>query len=113
MDSEILTEIIKVVKECGTTILGTSYDNLGTKEKSSHRDVVTKYDIENQERIIKHLSKRFPNSGFISEEIEDNTFPSNELAFIIDPIDGTMNFTKDMGYSCVSVACFKNQKPYV
>lgn len=113
MENGILTETIKVVKECGATILGTSYDNLGTKEKSSHRDVVTKYDIENQERIIKHLSKRFPNSGFISEEIEDNTFPSNELVFIIDPIDGTMNFTKDMGYSCVSAACFKNQKPYV
>lgn len=113
MDNEILTEIIKVVKECGTLILGANQDNLNTKEKTSNRDVVTEYDIETQNKIINHLSSKFPEAGFISEELATDAFPSNELVFIIDPIDGTMNLTKDMGYSCISVACFKNRKPYV
>ena len=114
MDKTIVLEsITKVVHECGEDMLTSSINSLKINTKTSNRDVVTEKDLSNQNRIINHLSHEFPEAGFISEEIEGNTFPSNELVFIIDPIDGTMNFTKDMGYSCVSVACFKNQKPYV
>ena len=113
MKEEILTEVVKIVKECGTQLRKTNQQSLEIREKTSIRDVVTEYDVEIQEKVIHYLSERFPKAGFISEEITTNTFPKNELVFIIDPIDGTMNFTKDYGYSCVSVACFKNQKPYV
>ena len=113
MKEEILTEIIKIIKECGTPLLEVNQQTLETKEKTSARDVVTKYDIETQEKIIHYLSGKFKEAGYISEEIATDKFPENELVFIIDPIDGTMNFSKDIGYSCISVACFKNQKPYV
>ena len=110
MDKTIVLEnITKVVHECGEDMLTSSINSLKINTKTSNRDVVTEKDLSNQNRIINHLSHEFPEAGFISEEIEDNTFPSNELVFIIDPIDGTMNFTKDMGYSCVSVACFKTK----
>ena len=113
MKEEILNEIITIVKECGAIVKNANQESLETKTKTSARDVVTNYDVETQNRIIKHLSGKFPNSGFVSEELQNDTFPDNELVFIIDPIDGTMNFTKDMGYSCISVACFKDKKPYV
>ena len=113
MKKEILTEITKVVQECGNLIREVGRKSLDIKEKTSVRDVVTEYDVATQDRIIKHLSGKFPEAGFISEELATDTFPENELVFVIDPIDGTMNFTKDMGYSCISVACFKDKKPYV
>ena len=113
MKEEILTEIIIIIKECGAPLLEVNQQTLETKKKTSARDVVTKYDIVTQERIIHYLSGKFKEAGFISEEIATDKFPENELVFIIDPIDGTMNFAKDTGYSCISVACFKNQKPYV
>ena len=112
MDKEIILEKIKqIVLECGKNLL--SRDIKEINFKTSGRDVVTEYDIKNQDMIIDYLSKEFKEAGFFSEESATDCFPTNELVFVIDPIDGTMNFTKDTGYSCISVACFKNRKPYV
>lgn len=112
MDKNTILEKIKqVVYECGSNLLQHDIKSINTK--TSNRDVITEYDLENQNKIINFLSKEFPDAGFFSEESATNTFPENELVFVIDPIDGTMNFTKDIGYSCISVACFKDKKPYV
>ena len=114
MDKEvILNKTIKIVRSCGENILNRNMDSLEIDTKTSKRDVVTEYDLENQKRIIEYLSKEFPDVGFFSEESATDIFPANKLVFVIDPIDGTMNFTKDIGHSCISVACFKNKKPYV
>ena len=112
MDKEfILKKIEQIVRKCGDNLLQHNIKNINIK--TSNRDVVTEFDIENQKRITKHLSGEFPDAGFFSEESATDIFPDNELVFVIDPIDGTMNFTKDVGYSCISVACFKDKKPYV
>ena len=110
---EILKNITKIVRECGEDMLKISTNNLEINTKTSNRDVVTDVDLKNQKKIINSLSQILPEAGFFSEESPEGKFPENELVFVIDPIDGTMNYTKDMGYSCVSVACFKNKKPYV
>lgn len=112
MDKDIILEKVEqIVRECGENLL--SHDIKKIDTKTSNRDVVTEFDIKNQDRIIKYLSREFPDAGFFSEESVTDSFPDNELTFVIDPIDGTMNFTKDVGYSCISVACFKNKRPFV
>lgn len=112
-EKKILDEVEKVARVCGEAMIQCHTDELIIKEKTSNRDLVTQLDVQNQYRIIQHLSAQFPEAGFFSEELAKNNFPDNEFVFVIDPIDGTTNFTKGLHYSCVSIACFKNKKPFV
>ncbi len=72
--------------------------------KSGHRDVVTEYDRKVQALLIDRLRAFCPGAGFFCEETELQGDLNGEHLFIIDPIDGTMNFVRRMSWSCISVA---------
>lgn len=66
-------------------------------------DVVTKADLESNKYIVDAIKAKFPNDGFISEEMgEDN--PNAESIWIIDPLDGTLNFSKGIPIYCILIA---------
>lgn len=74
------------------------------EEKTDRRDVVTEYDRRVQELLMLRLSDAVPGARFFCEENsvhDDLTAPD---VFVIDPIDGTMNFVRHMHHSCISVA---------
>ena len=75
-----------------------------TENKTSSRDVVTQYDKRVQQLLVERLSEKVPGAAFFCEEnfLQDST--SAEHVFIIDPIDGTMNFVRHMNHSCISAA---------
>lgn len=69
-----------------------------------------------EELIINSLSKQFPDHKFIGEEstadgkkVELTDAPT----WIIDPIDGTLNFVHSFPHSCISLALFINKEPAV
>ena len=72
--------------------------------KSSRRDVVTEYDRRVQDLLTERLSAAVPGAKFFCEEnmLQDDLHA--EHLFIIDPIDGTMNFVHGFHHSCISVA---------
>jgi len=71
--------------------------------KSSPTDVVTHTDVES-ERFIRHeLLQRCPGSAIVGEEL-DNDVGSNSIEWIVDPIDGTVNFLYDLPVVAVSIA---------
>jgi Archaeal fructose-1,6-bisphosphatase and related enzymes of inositol monophosphatase family len=71
------------------------------ESKSSESDIVTEVDRSCQESIISMLNDRFPDSGFLAEEDEVNS--SGNPMWIIDPIDGTLNFSTGFPYFCSSI----------
>ena len=75
-----------------------------TQEKSGHRDVVTEYDKKVQALIVERMKQTVPGACFFCEEsmVQDDLHA--EHLFVIDPIDGTMNFVKGFNHSCTSVA---------
>lgn len=73
-----------------------------TKEGKSGIDLVTRADKEIQNYIIETLQERFPETGIIAEE--DHGVEKKDRNFIIDPIDGTTNFSMGREYYCVSIA---------
>lgn len=75
-----------------------------TEMKTGHRDVVTKYDKLIQELLIDRLSRAVPNARFFCEENGRRDELEAERLFIIDPIDGTMNFVRGFNHSGISVA---------
>ncbi|MBQ5757639.1 MAG: inositol monophosphatase [Clostridia bacterium] len=72
--------------------------------KTGARDVVTEYDRRVQELLIRMLSESVPDARFFCEEKKERDPKDADRLFIIDPIDGTMNFVHGFHHSCISVA---------
>lgn len=71
--------------------------------KSSPTDVVTYTDMECEQLIRSELMARCPGSSIVGEEFEDRA-GANNVGWIIDPIDGTINFLYDLPVVSVSIA---------
>ena len=74
------------------------------EDKTDHRDLVTQYDRAVQELLVERLSAAVPGARFFCEENERQDDLGSEHLFIIDPIDGTMNFVHHLDHSAISVA---------
>ncbi len=64
--------------------------------QASHKDdgsLVTQSDQWADQTITKAIANHFPTHGILSEEAQ-HIFPNNEWCWIIDPLDGTTNFTR-------------------
>jgi len=68
-------------------------------------DFVTMADIKAQEIIHYELSRARNDYGFLMEEGKiKNSIDDNEYTWIIDPIDGTLNFMNGVPYFAISIA---------
>ena len=78
--------------------------------KKGPTDFVTNSDLKAEKIIIEELKKARPNYSFISEEkgIEDNKDKKN--TWIIDPIDGTVNFLHGIPHFAISIALKSNNE---
>ncbi len=101
-EREILELICAAQREAGELILQ-AHDVLAER-KTDRRDVVTEYDRRVQELLIRRLSEALPGARFFCEENDRHDDLQAEHVFIIDPIDGTMNFVHGFHHSCISAA---------
>ena len=78
--------------------------------KKGPLDFVTNSDLKTEKIIIEELKKAKPNYSIISEEsgIEDNKDKNN--TWIIDPIDGTVNFLHGIPHFAISLALKSNDQ---
>ena len=100
--NEILRRIVSAEREAAQLIM--EAHGVMAEEKSSRRDVVTEYDRKVQELLTARLSAALPHARFFSEEQEQHDDINASALFVIDPIDGTMNFVRGLHHSCISVA---------
>ncbi len=100
---EMEKEIIQVAKRAAEIMLEAK-DVFVAAEKGSPRNIVTRYDIRIQEYLAAELGKLVPDAVFIGEETGLNGVDLGGRFFIVDPIDGTSNFSKGSKRSCVSIA---------
>jgi myo-inositol-1(or 4)-monophosphatase len=81
-------------------------------EKSNAKDFVTVADIKSQDILRKTLLEAFPDAIILSEEDDETMrrqmFAADFTGFILDPIDGTYNFKRDMKESAISIGYIKN-----
>ena len=78
--------------------------------KKGPNDFVTNSDLKTEKIIIEELKKAKPNYSIISEEngIENNKDKDN--TWIIDPIDGTINFLHGIPHFAISIALKSNDE---
>ena len=108
-DSKILKEIIF---QAGIMFNVGFNSVLNFQEKTDKTDVVTEYDVLIEKFLIEKLSVYYPDFNFIAEETAMNNIELNNT-FIIDPIDGTSNFTQKFPYASISVAMYKEGQEYI
>ena len=101
-DNEILELICSAEREAAELILQAKH--VISESKSSGRDIVTQYDRKVQELLVERFSSAVEGARFFCEENDEQDELNAEHVFIIDPIDGTMNFVRQFNHSCISVA---------
>ena len=73
------------------------------RSKSSPTDIVTQTDIDSENLVRSLLADLSPNSGVLGEE-GGGTDPGRAVQWIIDPLDGTINFLYGVPLFAVSIA---------
>ncbi len=71
--------------------------------KSTPTDLVSDADVASERAIRKLLAKRRPDDGMVGEEGSDEP-GSSGLRWVVNPLDGTVNFLFGIPQWCVSVA---------
>lgn len=72
-------------------------------------DLVTDVDLESEKKILEILRAAYPRHGFFAEEAGKSDVDA-EYVWMIDPIDGTTNYSKGIPCVSVSVALIKNKE---
>ncbi|CAG9862726.1 unnamed protein product [Phyllotreta striolata] len=108
---EYLDFVLPLVKNAGQELL--SVKNVEVEEKGEFYDVVTVYDRKIEQILFKKIKERWPDHKFIGEEesyTKGISQLSNESTWIIDPIDGTANFVRNLKDACISVGLVINKE---
>ena len=87
----------------GAQILRERYGKICRIRKKAAEEIVTEADTASEEQIISAIHARFPNHAVLSEECGLKTGTS-EYKWIIDPLDGTVNFAHGVPIFCISIA---------
>lgn len=74
-------------------------------------DIVTDADLKSEQKILSMIHEQFPDDLILAEESSDDITLPEERIWLIDPIDGTTNFTHGFPVYCVSIALWEHRRP--
>lgn len=101
-NAELVTVAIEAALHTGSLLrrgFGTSYEILS---KEGRHNLVTTYDKLSESAIFQTITRRFPSHGFLGEETGHQK--SGAVTWIVDPLDGTVNFAHNVPVFSVSIA---------
>lgn len=76
---------------------------MSVASNSTTHDLVTEMDIKSEQIIVGYLRNCTPGCSILGEELGSNHGTSN-LTWVIDPLDGTVNYAHGLPIYCVSIA---------
>ena len=96
------------------------YERVERIDYKSARDVVTEVDHLSEELIIEAIRARFPDDGILAEESGEHVAIAGEApssgqgrTWIVDPVDGTINYANGIPFFCVSIGLAVDGRPAV
>lgn len=81
--------------------------NYRISSKAGKQNLVTEYDTASQELIISIISNYFPDHEFLAEEGKETAPVNDKILWIIDPLDGTVNFAHNIPHFSISIAAWQ------
>jgi myo-inositol-1(or 4)-monophosphatase len=100
-------------------ILTDSYERVERIDYKSKRDVVTNADYASERLVIDAIKARYPDDAILAEESGEHAGvlrddgSHNGRGWVIDPLDGTVNYANGIPYYCVSIALVVDDTPAV
>jgi len=107
--SRELTIAKKAALEAGNFLRKNKHD-LNKTISSTERDIKLQADIE-AEKIIKDIIKNDSSFGILAEESGMSSEESYKNLWVVDPLDGTANYSRSIPLCCVSIAMLSDAKP--
>ncbi len=99
---------------CAADIIRRYYKTDLEIELKRHDDPLTAADRESNACIHEVLTKAFPDDGWLSEETADSKARlGKRRVWIVDPLDGTKEFTQHIPEFCVCIALVEDGRPIV
>lgn len=110
-----LTVAMDAAREAGEVLLD-SFEALQASDidhKSSARDLVSKADVAAERSIVAALRRHLPGHAIEAEEEVRDAPRSGQPRWLVDPLDGTVNFIHGIPLFCVSMALYVDDQPQV
>jgi len=107
---------LNLTKKAGELIRDRTSEKRTLETKSCDIDFVTETDKQVEKLLIEGLGKQFPEHKFIGEETVSAGGQCNLTSaptWIIDPVDGTLNFVHGFPHSCISIGLFIECRPEI
>ena len=98
---------IQAVKEAAEIVL----THLDSKKQVRHKgqgNLVTDADILSEQFILQFLKGKYPDWDILSEE-SNNSAAVTGYTWIVDPLDGTNNYSFGIPFFCITVALVKDE----
>lgn len=104
----MINQIINIVKNASKLMV----DKITIEQKGNDSNFVTSADVNVQHYLEEQFLHLLPNSIFLGEE-EETIRLDGEYVWVVDPIDGTANFIRELKASVISVGLMKDGIPYL
>lgn len=109
---QMITHIKSWIYTAAEQIKESFNEDLQVETKSSRKDLVTSLDKQTQEYLTRQILNYDPNAKIMGEENgRDHLTDLSGRVFIIDPIDGTMNFVLEHENFCIMMAVYEDGVP--
>jgi myo-inositol-1(or 4)-monophosphatase len=90
------------------------YERLEKIEAKGPRDVVTEVDHLCEALVMNAVRERYPADAFYAEEIgrvEPEAPAGSARVWVVDPLDGTVNYANGIPFFCISIALVDGGRP--
>jgi myo-inositol-1(or 4)-monophosphatase len=106
-DNNMLDFALQVSRRAGDKLIG-HFEKLDSSDVSfkGKRNLVTVADRESEEFIVGEIRRLFPDHSILAEEQTQDKRES-DYEWIIDPLDGTINYTHGHPFFCISIALLR------
>jgi len=100
--NQYLNAAVRAAREAGELLRKNFSQPLKVNTEEAH-DIKLELDVRSQELITNLLLKEFPDHAILGEEGSTEN-SATEFEWIIDPIDGTVNYFYGIPHFCISIA---------
>lgn len=112
--TDIRLTAISIAREAGALLNTGFHQAKVVQAKSSAIDLVTQYDTQAEALIARRLEREFPHDAILGEEGHKREGANgSDRIWIVDPLDGTINFAHGFPVFAVSLALFEADRPLV
>jgi len=102
-----------LILEAGINVKKIMKQDIEIETKSNPNDLVTNVDKATEKYLFDNIKNTYPNHFVIGEEGHGHDLKDEHgVVWVIDPIDGTLNFVHQQENFAISIGIYHNGEPY-